>query len=92
MDEDEVFFRPTKITCRPIMVCDVKELFDQLDKAYEYLETCEPDVRRLLGPLLNIACDEACSLTYQLGFEYPQDIADNTCYHYVIKDLFDKDK
>lgn len=90
--DDEAKFRITSINDRPILVRDVKELLKKVNKAYDYISFCGENTRKILGPIINIACDEACNMCYQLGFEDP-DVVDKSHYHsFIVMDLFDGDK
>lgn len=86
-NDDELHFEFTHISRRPLMVCDIKKRFEQVDKAYDYLRTCDEEVRNILEPIISIACDEACNLCYELGFEYPEDVAETPYYRFTIRNL-----
>lgn len=91
--DDEAKFRITSIKGRPILVRDVKELLKKVNKAYDYISFCGENTRKILGPIIiNIACDAACNMCYQLEFEDP-DVVDKSHYHsFIVMDLFDGDK
>lgn len=80
MDSDDIHFENVSVSGRPIMVGDIKEMFQQIDDAYNYLRTLPEDAWNAITPALNIAIDSACNLCYELGFESPEEV-DGTPYY-----------
>ena len=56
-------------SCRPTVLHDFIKLSKQIWDAYRYLDDKDEDVRKLFDPIMGAACDFACNLTDELGFE-----------------------
>ena len=93
MDEnnDDDVFLDGEFSCRANMVGDIKELFYYVHKAYEFLRTCDENVKEYLTPVINATCDTACNHCYDLGFETPEEVDCSPYYCYVIRDLYEDD-
>lgn len=85
MNDDELEFDENCLTGRPLLVSDIREMFAKIDKAYRMLDDGSDELKEVMYPVLGLACDCACNLSYELGFDDPADVENEKYNCWLIK-------
>lgn len=59
---------------RPILLSDFIALDRAIDNCYRVMYLSPDGIQKIFEPVIAAACDQACNLAYELGFDNPSDI------------------
>ena len=82
---DGIEINENALTCRPMVVGELKEAFYNLDRAFEVYHSLDKESLAKLWPALAMALDSACNACYELGFECAEEVSETEYYYWFVR-------